>query len=117
MPIDITQLRNDLLDAGADGLTELLVLVRDGKVTPEEARDLLVETIATAIDVAIPTGPMDAYDDGVIASAVGKAYDLVASFLRRDPARLRARAADAEEIGKTERAARLRAAADRIEGA
>jgi hypothetical protein len=115
--IDTDKLRADLLDVGADGLTELLEAVRDGQVTPDEARALVVETLAEAIDAAVPTGPLDAYDDGVILSTVGRAYDFVASFLRRDPAKLRARADEAEAAGKVDRAARLRAAADRIEAA
>lgn len=115
MKIDIDQLRADLLDVGADGLEDLLAAVRDGRISPEEARALIVDTISEAIDSAVPTGPLDTYDDGLIHQGVAKAYDLLGSLLRRDPAKLRARAAEADAKGKPERAQRLRDAADRIE--
>lgn len=117
MKIDTDKLRADLLDVGADGLEDLLAAVRDGKISAEEARVLIVDTLAEAIDAAVPTGPLDSYDDGLIYQGVGKAYDLVASLLRRDPAKLRARAEEAEARGKAERAQRLRDAAARIEAA
>ena len=113
--IDTDQLRADLLDVGADGLEDLLAAVRDGRISAEEARGLIVDTLSEAIDAAVPTGPLDDYDDGLIHQGVGKAYDLVASLLRRDPAKIRARADAAEAEDRTERAQRLREAADRVE--
>lgn len=115
MTIDTDKLRADLLDVGADGLEDLLAAVRDGKISAEEARALIVDTVSEAIDAAVPTGPLDTYDDGLIHQGVAKAYDLLGSLLRRDPAKLRARAAEADAKGKGERAQRLRDAADRIE--
>lgn len=94
-----------------DNLSDLLEAVRDGKLTVEEALDLVAE----AVDDAIPTGPFEDLDDGPIRAGVQKLYDLLAPLTRRDPAKIRARADAAELEGNADKAARLRARADRVE--
>lgn len=93
-----------LADLGA-AATMLLGALSDRALTDEE--------IAATIDRAIDTGPLDALDDGVIRFAVARLDDLAEVF-RRDPARMRGRAA-ALETSHPERAARLRARAATVE--
>ena len=76
-------------------------------------RELTDEEIAATIDRAIDTGPLDGLDDGVIRFAVARLDDLAEVF-RRDPARMRGRAA-ALDLAHPERAARLRARAATVE--
>lgn len=99
--------RDDILS----NLRALLDAVADGQITAEEAQAL----VADAIDDLVPTGPLDAVDDSAILAAVKVVWDAVKTIdLTRDPVKLRARADVAESKGKADRAARLRAAADRI---
>lgn len=89
-------------------------MAEDGKLSAEE--------IAEGIDEMVDTGMFDDYDDPFIlgfveytAPLAGKGVDAVRGLLDRDPAKIRERATAAEAAGKTAKAARMRARADRLE--
>lgn len=98
------QIAQSLIDI-ADAAAVLLAGLADERLTDDE--------IAAALDRAIDTGPLDALDDGAIRFAVARLDDLTEA-LRRDPARMRARAA-ALDAKNPDRARRIRMRADKLE--
>lgn len=81
----------------------LLRAVQDGQITMDEAEE--------AIDAAIDSGPFEPLEDSVVEFLV----PVIAELFVRDPGKMRARADRVEFRGHSERAAKIRARASKVE--
>lgn len=109
------KLRDELLDAGEQGASLLIGGLRDGRFTPEELEEALVEVLTATVDAVIPTGPIDPVDDDLIRAGVAGVYRAIADALERDPTRMRARATKVLARGNEARAKRIEARAAALE--
>lgn len=99
-----------------DELKELLYDVIDSGIDGELSRDDTVSLVAKVLDLVTPLPePIDTVVDIAMEPLIERAVVAIEKAFRRDPVKLRARAADAEAKGRHKAAARLRRAAADLE--
>lgn len=97
--------RDELLDAAEDAVGALFDALEDGKVTPDEARLLVIALVAGAVAVPTPE-PLEPTVVPLVTTALAQLWDKAEDSFRNE-ARLRRRIAEAEAKGKAEKVARL----------
>lgn len=96
--------RSEIKSATEIGVLQLVAGLRDGTLSADELEDAIVEVVSVAIDAAIPTGPLEAFNDAVIRAGVVAVYRVAAELLERDPARMRRRAERLRDRGRSREA-------------
>lgn len=96
--------RSEIKSATEIGVLQLVAGLRDGTLSADELENAIVEVVSVAIDAAIPTGPLEAFDDAVIRAGVVAVYRVAAELLERDPARMRRRAERLRDRGRSREA-------------
>jgi len=113
------EVKDEMLDASEAAVDAVVDGVRDGFLEANEGRDILVDLLAGLADALIPTGPADPFDDDLIRTGVDKALEAaeaaIGKVARRDPVRMRERAASLTAKGKISRAERLLERAAKVE--
>lgn len=96
--------RSEIKSATEVGVLQLVAGLRDGTLSADELENAIVEVVSVAIDAAIPTGPLEAFNDAVIRAGVVAVYRVAAELLERDPARMRRRAERLRDRGRSREA-------------
>jgi len=116
---DLHELLEDIAEQSIDSISDAL---EGGYIGEADARELVIDVVSLVVDAIIPTGKLDPVDDAIIRSGISAAVQSIERVvsdlgvtLRRDPARIRARAQRARDRGHGRVAERRERRAARVE--